>query len=156
MGKEKFATLWAYIENQEELIQNLLDKIELLEPINEDRIVNLAYQMHNLYSAFEDMFKEISRTFENDIDRDSGFHKHLLVRMKIAIPGIRPHVLSPDSYSVIGELMAFRHVFRHAYHYNLSARKLEALKKNILGYKSMMLNDITAFKHFLKENFLST
>lgn len=153
MTKEKFATLWAYITNQEETSETIVSKIEKLKPENEDQLVNLAYQLHNLYSAYEDMFKEISETFENNIERSAGFHKNLLIRMKIAIPGIRPCVLKRDSYDLLGELMGFRHVFRHAYNYNLSPDKMNILRTKLLTNIKQVREDIANFKLFLKENY---
>jgi hypothetical protein len=151
--KEKFSTVWAYINHQEVVIATIYGKIAELKPFNEDKLVHIAYQLHNLYSAYEDMFKEISLAFENNIDRISGFHKNLLIRMKIAIPGIRPNVLSEDSYSVLGELMGFRHVFRHAYNYTLTPDKMEILRKKILDQKANIDSDINIFKQFLEEGF---
>ena len=109
--KAKFATLWAYIENQEQRIDIIVKRIALLNPVNDDKTINLAYQLHNMYSICEDMFKKISSTFENNIDRNYGFHKYILTRMKLKIPGIRPNVLSSESYEILGELLGFRHVF---------------------------------------------
>jgi len=151
--KEKFSTIWAYISNQEDTISVIYNKIAELEPLNEDKLIHIAYQLHNLYSAYEDMFKEISLTFENSIERNSGFHKNLLIRMKIPIPGIRPNVLSEESYLVLGELMGFRHVFRHSYNYNLTPDKMEILRKKILEKKTSIDSDINIFKQFLEEGF---
>lgn len=151
--KEKFSTLWAYISNQEELIEVIFNKIKTIQLLDEDKLVNIAYQMHNLYSVYEDMFKEISVTFENNIERSSGFHKNLLVRMKLSIPGIRPKVLSETSYLILSELMGFRHVFRHAYNYNLLPDKMEILRKKVIEVKEIIDYDITSFKKFLEEEF---
>lgn len=151
--KEQSATLWAYISNQEQTIRHIFARIETLRPINDDQLVHLAYQMHNLYSAYEDMFKEISETFENNIERSSGFHKSILIRMKIEIPGIRPNVLSVDSYDVLGELMGFRHVFRHAYNYSLSVDKMQLLRNRVIEMKPQIDADINGFKKFLESLF---
>ncbi len=151
--KEKLSTLWAYIANQEDTIKSIYKKIEQLKPLDEDKMVHLAYQLHNLYSAYEDMFKEIAITFENNIDRNSGFHKNLLMRMKLNIPDIRPSVLTDDSYKLLGELMAFRHVFRHAYNYNLSPDRMEHLRKNIMEHRQIIDIDIERFKNFLEQIF---
>lgn len=151
--KEKFSTIWAYISNQEDTIAAIYSKIAELKPLNEDKLVHIAYQLHNLYSAYEDIFKEISLTFENSTERSSGFHKNLLIRMKIAIPGIRPNVLSEESYLVLGELMGFRHVFRHSYNYNLASDKMEILRNKILEQKTSIDSDISIFKQFLEEGF---
>jgi hypothetical protein len=153
--QEKFSTIWAYITYQEDAIADIYSKIAVLKPLNDDKLVHVAYQLHNLYSAYEDMFKEISLSFENNIVRNSGFHKNLLIRMKISIPGIRPNVLSEESYLVLGELMGFRHVFRHAYNYNLTPDKMELLRKRVLEQKSFIDSDITVFKQFLEEGFKS-
>jgi hypothetical protein len=151
--KEKYSTLWAYIENQLAITRNIVSKIKELEPANEDKLVQLAYQLHNLYSSFEDLFKEIAVTFENNIDRSSGYHKNLLLRMKISIPGIRPGLLSENSHSVLGELMGFRHVFRHAYDYSLSEEKLKILRSKVLQHYPGIEADIKNFNEFLEEKF---
>jgi len=155
MLKEKLATLWAYITNQEEIIDAIYLKLHGLQPENDEKIINKAYHLHNLYSAYEDMFKEISETFENNIERSSGYHKNLLIRMKIAIPGIRPNVISNQCYNVLGELMAFRHVFRHAYNYNLATDKMQLLRNKIIENQNNIKTDINYFKQFLEQNFKS-
>ncbi|MBU0764753.1 MAG: hypothetical protein KJ607_07960 [Bacteroidetes bacterium] len=151
--KEKLSTLWAYISYQEEAISGIYKKIAKLRPSNDDKLVNLAYQMHNIYSSYEDLFKEIATNFENNIERSSGYHKNLLLRMKISIPGIRPGILSEQSFIILTELMSFRHVFRHAYSYNLSVDKVEALKNKILTYRPALESDIAEFKAFLEKGF---
>jgi len=153
--KEKLSTLWAYINSQEEIIGTLFQKIRDMKPLNEDKMVHSAYLLHNLYSAYEDMFTEISRTFENNIDWNFGFHKNLLRRMNMAIPGIRPEVLSFDSYQVLSELMGFRHVFRHAYNFTLSADRMEVIRKKILDNQETVERDLKEFKRFLEESFSS-
>lgn len=149
--KEKYSTLWAFITNQEEIVKNIIKKIEEIKPVNEDKLVHLGYQLHNLYSSYEDLFKEVAVTFENNIDRNSGYHKNLLLRMKIAIPGIRPGILSEKSHLILGELMGFRHVFRHAYDYNLSSEKLKSLRGNVLLHYPGIEMDVKNFKKFLEE-----
>jgi hypothetical protein len=51
---------------------------------------SLGYQLHNLYCAFEDLFKIVSETFENHIQDKSKYHQELLKRMTISIEGVRP------------------------------------------------------------------
>lgn len=38
---------------------------------------------HNLYCAFEDLFKIVAETFENHIQDKSKYHQELLKRMDI-------------------------------------------------------------------------
>jgi hypothetical protein len=151
--KEKLTVLWAYITSQQEIIQSLYDKILKIEPVDDDKLVHSAYLLHNLYSAYEEIFKEISYTFENNIEGRLNFHKNLLIRLKMDIPGIRPRLLSESGYSVLGELMGFRHVFRHAYNYDLAPDKLMNIRQKVLESKTSLNQDIEEFKKFLQEHF---
>lgn len=82
-------------------------------------IESLGYQLHNLYCAFEDLFKIVAAAFENHIEDKSRYHLELLKRMAIPIEGIRPALLSQESYTLLDNLRSFRHFFRHAYSYEL-------------------------------------
>jgi len=104
---------------------------------NEDLTNSLAYKLHNLYSAYEDMFKLIARFFENQIQDMAGFHSGLINRMKIQIEGVRPKLLSDDSFKILDELRGFRHVFRHAYSYELDVERVLRLSE-----KAVLLRDI--------------
>ena len=90
---------------------------------DEDLTNSLAYKLHNLYSAYEDLFKLVARFFENQIVDISGYHSELLNRMKLLIEGVRPELLADESFMLLDELRGFRHVFRHAYSYKLDAEK---------------------------------
>ncbi len=149
--KERIAILLGYMENQRAVINTIYDKIEALKPLDESQIVHSAYLMHNLYNAWEDLFKEISVCFENNVERSSGFHKNILLRMKISIPGIRPQILSDGSYVLLNELLGFRHVFRHAYNYNLDTERLQQLREKILIGRMRIENDVDIFRKHLEE-----
>ena len=43
--------------------------------------------------------------------------------MSLNIEGIRPALISEESFKLLDELRAFRHFFRHAYSYELSYEK---------------------------------
>ena len=75
---------------------------------------SMGYQLHNLYGAFEQLFKETARFFENRVDAGSC-RADLLRRMQLEIQGIRPALLSAETASGLDELRRFRHFFRHAY-----------------------------------------
>ncbi len=91
---------------------------------DEDLINSLAYKLHNLYSAYEDLFKLVARFFENQIADISGYHTELLNRMRLQIEDVRPKLLSDGSFMLLDELRGFRHVFRHAYSYKLDAERV--------------------------------
>jgi hypothetical protein len=148
--KERIAILLGYMDNQRAGINAIFDKLEALKPLDESQTIHSAYLMHNLYNALEDMFKEISLCFENNVERSSGFHKNILLRMKISIPGIRSEILSDGSYNLLNEMLGFRHVFRHAYNYNLDPERLQQLREKIINGRVQIENDLDAFHNHLK------
>ncbi len=151
MKKAHLAVLSGYLTNQEGVIRRLLGEISSTEPDNPEKISHLAYQFHNLYGALEDFFQEVAKTFENRVEDPSRCHRELLKRMAMEIPGIRPEVLSPASHVLLNELRGFRHVFRHAYDYELSPDKLRALKGKILGEWDLVSQDLQIFQAFLQD-----
>ena len=44
--------------------------------------------------------------------------------MRLDIEGIRPRLLSEESFKILDELRGFRHVFRHAYSYELEHERV--------------------------------
>ncbi|MDA8426566.1 MAG: hypothetical protein M0Z80_10570 [Treponema sp.] len=83
----------------------------------------LGYTIHNLYCLMENSFFRIAKTFENNLG-DAGWHRELLERMLVAVPGIRPAILTADRLAYIDELRAFRHVFRNIYRTSLKPTKV--------------------------------
>jgi len=115
-----------------------------------EKTIYLAYNLHNLYNAFEDLFREIAKTFENEIENFEYYHKELLKRMTVEIYGIRPKILSKESYAVLDELRVFRHIFRHAYTYEIVPEKINLLKDNLLRNWDLIKRDLYNFKSWLK------
>ncbi len=116
---------------------------------NEDLKNSLAYKLHNLYSSYEDIFKIIIKFFENHIDDLSTFHTGLLKRMALNINGIRPALLSDHSLKILDELRGFRHVFRHAYGYELDTDRVIKMAEKIPSLKESFATDLNTFKQNL-------
>jgi len=77
-----------------------------------------GYFLHSFYNGCENIFRLIARFFENDIGAGS-WHRDLLKRMKLEIPGYRPCLIDNETYNLLNEFRAFRHVFRHCYSFQL-------------------------------------
>jgi uncharacterized protein YutE (UPF0331/DUF86 family) len=110
---------------------------------SEERLESLAYQLHNLYCAFEELFQTIAEAFENQIGTGAGWHVELLSRMRRSVPGVRPGVIDDVDYRALNELRAFRHVFRHAYALELNPQKLRIVLDQGLALESRA-DDIVA------------
>jgi len=119
MRKEPIAILLGYFTAQMELIEGILKEIYDTKPSKRAETTHLAYLLHNLYCSLEDIFQEVAKTFENKVEDPAKYHRELLKRMYMDVPGIRPKLLSRESYCTLDELRGFRHIFRHAYGYEL-------------------------------------
>jgi len=114
--------------------------------VSAELVESAGYWLHNLYCAFEDLFKLISGFFENQIITDGPFHVSLLRRMVVRIEKVRPAVLSPESYKSLNELRGFRHVFRHAYTLGLDDERVLFLIRRVLAQRETVMRDLSAFK----------
>lgn len=137
-------------------IQAQLNKIEQVYKILDERadqmqvhapayVESVAYQLHNLYNALEDLFKIVAVTFENNISDLMRWHTELLNRMALEIRDVRPALLSAESVALLHELRAFRHFFRHAYGIPLDDARVE---KNILKAREvrpLLWRDVASF-----------
>ncbi len=132
-----------------EKIYELLDnKSNVLTPknISQEVVESCGYWLHNLFCAYEDLFKIVSAFWENNIDNDGAFHKTLIRRMMLTIEGVRPALLSEESFCHLDELRGFRHVFRHAYSYGLDDERVIYLLKRVLNWKVNVLGELKAFR----------
>lgn len=114
------------------------------------RLESLAYKLHNLYCAFEDMFKIIARHFENQVEDIAKYHKELLKRMALHIEGVRPALLSEETFKILDELRSFRHLFRHAYAYELKYEKLKPVVESADKLRAVYKGEIERFLKALK------
>jgi len=101
--------------------------------------------LHNLYCAFEDLFKIVAEAFENHIQDKSRYHVELLRRMTIRIEGVRPPLLGEESSSLLENIRSFRHFFRHAYSYELDERKVKIVLEDAFKLEEIYQRDINSF-----------
>ncbi len=153
MEKGRLAILEAEINKQKQEIDKIYSKIKQRSASlnNEAKVESLAYQLHNLYCAYEDLFKIIASTFENNIEEGLTWHKELLRRMSMSIRDIRPNLLSEASLRLLSELRAFRHFFRHAYAYELDAKKVKLVLEKALESEELFKKDLNSFINNLKK-----
>lgn len=125
---ERLALLAAYLDADLDVADRLAARLAEQRDLPADVEASWkGYTLHNLYGALEQLFERIARTFENQVEDPARYHAELLRRMTLAIPQVRPAVLSRPSYEALNELRAFRHVFRHAYDYELNAERVERM-----------------------------
>jgi len=125
--REKFLLLERSIQHDWMTIERLYTEIgtpTLNADATEETLIVVAYRLHNLYNAFENIFRNIAAAFENQLDEASGWHSPLLQRMCLDLMPVRPAVIDAAAYAALDELRRFRHVFRSAYGVDLDAARL--------------------------------
>lgn len=106
---------------------------------------SLAYQLHNLYGAIEELFDLVAAAFENQLQGGGGYHIALLRRMRIAVDGVRPRVISDRTLDALNSLRGFRHVFRHAYGGGLDRRRIALVVDDARAVREPLAAEVQAF-----------
>ena len=83
------------LETVEE-IYGLLPRAPLSGNESQEELIVAAYRLHALYSAFENIFYNIAKAFENSLGEDSGWHTQLLRRMHLDLSPVRPAVIADN------------------------------------------------------------
>ena len=145
------ADINAQMELITKIYQTLNDRSIGLTADDMIRLESVAYHIHNLYSAVEELLKIVATYFENNITETAKFHIALLTRMTQNIPVIRPALISQETFLILNSLRGFRHFFRHAYGTPI---EYEQLKNNL--DKSMNLlpsleKDVDTFLNIISQ-----
>lgn len=91
----------------------------------------LAFTIHTIYGIMENYFLRVSKFFENNLPSD-GWHKALVERMALDIPGLRPMLIGDrKTKEDIMEILRFRHKFRNLYGEDLKPDKTAAVQKTL-------------------------
>lgn len=120
-----------------------------LEPASDEELIVVAYYLHNLYCAFESIFRRIAEVFGNQIPERAGWHAELLRRMTLDIEGIRPQLPSDEAYDSLDDLRRFRHLFRSAYRLHLDTERLALVRRKAHALEQVYLADMERFLAFL-------
>ena len=149
MDEKALIVLRADVKGQMDLIDDVFTKLTAravdLQADDEVQLESAAYQMHNLYSAVEDLFKLIASQFENQVADVSRWHIELLQRMKQEIPGVRPALVSPETFNLLNGLRSFRHFFRHAYTAPIEFDQLQINLDKAQQVHSSLHKDVSLF-----------
>lgn len=152
MENRKIALFLADFDHQVSQIEKIYDLLDTKskalarKKVASESVESSGYWLHNLFCAYEDLFKIVSAFWENDVNNDGAFHRTLIKRMLLEIEGVRPALLSEKAFRHLDELRGFRHVFRHAYSYGLDDERVIYLLKKVLKKKPSLLEDLNAFR----------
>lgn len=132
---------WAELGNAE------LDAPE----IDKRQVVFVGYCLHHLYSAAENIFRNIAEAFGNHLDARSALYADLLDRMRLDLTPLRPAVIDDESLDELDELRRFRHVFRAAYSVDLDPERMALVLRKALALRERLPRQLEGFLTFLED-----
>jgi hypothetical protein len=148
---EKALILERSIQNDLQAISDIFARLEKATlSDDEETLIIIAYRLHSLYMAFENIFQQIALTFENNLDEKSGWHSQLLQRMKLDLTPIRPAVIDDTTYPALDELRRFRHLFRTNYTIEFDQERLQLVLHKAHQLSHLYQGQISRFLTFLK------
>ena len=150
---DKILILMNSIRRDLEAIATIYSELErhpLKSGTNDDTLILIAYHLHNLYNAFENVFQNIAAVFENSVDEVERWHVQLLERMRLDAMPLRPAVIDDVAYDALDELRRFRHLFRHAYRMKLDPLRLQLVVHKALALKTIYAGQLEQFIDFLQ------
>jgi hypothetical protein len=153
--KNKLAVLKSEILRDTEKVEHLFEKFDSsYKRYNQQKeyayLVESAFYVNRIYTAFERIFTNVAESFENAINEKS-WHKSLLDRMGIGIENIRPAFISETNHKHLNELRVFRHFFRHTYDFDLEEEKFAIVAAGTQELKKNFKEDIKNFLRFINE-----
>ena len=95
------------------------------------------------------MFRRIGAEINGSAYRGDAWHKELLFRMTVAVPNVRPRVVSEDLAADLDEYLSFRHVFRNIYGFELKGERVSRLAAGLERVASRFEGEIELFLNAL-------
>jgi hypothetical protein len=100
--------------------------------------------LHAFYNGIENIFKKISTEFDGGPAKTEIWHRTLLNTM--ALPGAsRPPVISQNLKDALRGYLDFRHVFRHAYTFDLHWGKMADLVNGCNNVYLQLAEELNVF-----------
>ncbi len=109
---------------------------------------NLALKLHNFYTGCERIFQIVASELNGGAPTGFDWHRRLLERMETAWQG-RPALLAPATVQNLREYLAFRHVVRNIYGFELDAERVERLVSRYPVVWSQVETDVQRFVAWL-------
>ena len=111
---------------------------------------SMASILHDFYTCCERIFRTVAVELNGGLEDTEQWHKSLLYRMTIPLEGIRPAVISEELAADLDEYLAFRHVFRNIYGFELKGDRVVRLADSMGGVATRFKKEIEVFCRYLE------
>lgn len=133
--KDKIEAEYEHIED----LLNEMPKFEKLPYLSFLELAGVATLLHNFYNGVENILKQCLLSKNSSIPSGASWHKDLL------ISSVENDILSKETMFFLGEYLAFRHFFLHAYALDLYTDKMEPLVEKIESTFGVFQKEISTF-----------
>lgn len=138
--------------NVQKTAQRVLDAWEGISQFPEQQsyyIDSVALNLHSFYNGLERILVVIARELDPIFPSGERWHRDLLEQMGREIPEKRPAILSEQTRGLLDEFLAFRHLIRSLYAFELDAERLKYLLDRLPEALSSATRDIEGFCRLL-------
>jgi hypothetical protein len=116
---------------------------------NEIFIEFAAMNLQSYYTGLERILRKIATKIDGAIPEGERWHKDLLDQVAVEIPQVRPAVISKSLRDELIDYLAFRHVIRNVYPFDINTQKVEELLDKLPAVHQHLTNEIEVFREFL-------
>lgn len=115
-------------------------------------IDGVALNLHGFYNGLERVFERIAVTIDGQLPQGANWHQVLLEQMHQERTGVRPAVISEETYLALGEYRGFRHVVRNVYTFRFDQARMRPLVDGLADVFHQAQAELLAFAQFLSDD----
>lgn len=157
MDRDGLRGLYSEITKEVETLNELKKEMGQIKSDNSILIRrSIGSILHDFYNCCERIFKRIAIDINSGYEDTHKWHKQLLFRMTIPIKDIRPAIISEELAAELDEYLAFRHVFRNIYGFELKGERIDYLAKKFSRIVEMFIKEINVFLSFIDNEIMRT
>jgi uncharacterized protein YutE (UPF0331/DUF86 family) len=145
------------IENELERLSQLEEQIQRVEieigrypALANIFYESLALKLHNFYTGCERIFQIVASELNGGLPSSYDWHRRLLTRMTTTQEQ-RPAMLTKETAQRLEEYLAFRHVVRNIYGFELDPQRVENLIKDYHSVWQQFKEDVQEFLDWLRK-----
>lgn len=101
--------------------------------------------LHDFSTGAERIFVRIAEELNGGVPNGSPWHARLPQEMALALPEVRPAVVSAGLAGELDEFRRFRHVFRNVYGFVLDPERMRELESSLASVSDRFDAEIRAF-----------
>jgi hypothetical protein len=143
--KEELASIEQVVRGIRDAARRMPESPELSDIFKE----SIALKLHNFYTGCERIFKTIAGEVNGGVPTTSDWHRRLLKVMSLEIENVRPPVISRSTADALSDYLAFRHIVRNIYGYELELKRITPLLEKVGDTYESFNSEIQAFIEFL-------